>query len=225
MLSMLQIHLCNHLFDEWNKELGALRELVALGALNSGNELNNSDRAKIIDAVQTIETTILCKKVLSESAKTLVPKLPVIKNYPSAYANVADDKWDDELFAIIDALDVLPTDITTVQNPIEALCGAMMVASFKSEILTKAITQEFNANLVNLGLPFTVVEADLTSIQTAAEWDKELDTILEIKDMLDAYESGTATYDQVMVLYAKVVSETVLAEKILVKALDDRDIL
>lgn len=211
--------------DEWNKELGALRELVSLGALNSGNELNDSDRAEIIDAVQTIETTILCKKVLSESAKTLVPKLPVIKNYPSAYANVADDKWDDELFAIIDALDVLPINIPTVENPIEELSGEMMVASFKSEILTKAITQEFNANLVNLGLPFTVVEADLTSIQTAAEWDTELAAIKKIKEVLDNYEDGTVTYAQVMELYNKVVNETVLAEKILVKALDDRDIL
>ena len=62
------------------------------------------------------------------------------------------------------------------------------------------------------------------SIQTAAEWDTELDTILEIKDVLDNYENGTVTLPQVVTLYNKVVAETVLAEKILVKALDDRGI-
>ena len=209
---------------QWDKELVALRNIESVGILNSKDSLTDEDRQNIIDAVKSIKGTILCDKVLSESAETLVPKLPVIKNYPEALTDISGDEWSVELHIIIDALDVLPIDITTVENPIEKLDGEMMVASLKSKILTKAIASEFNHQLVNLDLPFTVTESDLTSITTAAEWDTELDTILEIKDVLDNYENGTVTLPQVVALYDKVVAETVLAEKILVKALDDRGI-
>ncbi|MBQ4571129.1 MAG: hypothetical protein IJB21_05505 [Bacilli bacterium] len=210
--------------EKWDKELVALRNIESVGILNSKDSLTDEDRENIINAVKSIKGTILCDKVLSESAETLVPKLPVIKNYPEALTDISGDEWSVELHIIIDALDVLPIDIATVENPIETLTGEMMVASLKSKILTTAITSEFNHQLVNLDLPFTVAESDLTSIQTAAEWDTELDTILEIKDVLDNYENGTVTLPQVVTLYNKVVAETVLAEKILVKALDDRGI-
>ena len=209
---------------KWEKELAALRKIESVGILNSKDNLTDEDRQNVIDAVKSIKGTILCDKVLSESAETLVPKLPVIKNYPETLTGISGDEWSVELHIIIDALDVLPIDITTVENPIETLTGEMMVASLKSKILTRAITLEFNHQLVNLDLPFTVAESDLTSITTAAEWDTELDTILEIKEVLDNYQLGTVTLPQVVTLYNKVVAETVLAEKILVKALDDRGI-
>ena len=204
--------------EEWDKELEALRDLVELSENPGG-----VNRSTIVSIVETIRDTTLCNKVLSKATPRIVKELPIIKEYPDAYADITtEDEWNAEFDAIVNALEVIPSDITTVEKPIEKLNGQIMVAAFESKILTNAVTNEFNANLAVLGFTYTVDKATLLGVGSAEQWDKELAAIKDTKTMLD--NLATTSLYEVKALYDRVVAETVLAESILAKALEDEGI-
>jgi hypothetical protein len=124
----------------------------------------------------------------------MVPKMPIVKDYYESSMVIAD--WSVELDAIVNAIKTLDSmGLDVMASPIENLTGDAVLAAVSSEILKAAFVEEFNANLVSLGLGtyYTVTETEVEAIQTAGQWDKELDTIQSLQALVEKINNATVT--------------------------------
>ena len=165
---------------KWDAELGCMRRLVAI-------DFASSNMTAVIDIYDDIkENTILCNSILVSSAAIIIPDLPIISTYYDENTMVIGD-WGQELDAIVNAYKLLVNKgVDAITNPIETLDGQIIMACLDSVILRSAFITEFNNNLDNLELStyYTMDEAKLEELDTAEKWDKELDAIKAVSDLV-----------------------------------------
>ena len=177
---------------DWDAELAAIKDLNnLLDSLNNGTYV----LADVVAKYENIKAnTVLVNEVLTSSAEYMVPKMPVVKDYYNSSMVIAD--WAVELDAIVNAIKKLDSmGLDAMSDPIENLTGEAVLIALSSEILKAAFVEEFNANLVSLGLGtyYTVTETEVEAIQTAEQWDKELDTIQSLQALLEKINNATVT--------------------------------
>ena len=199
---------------DWDKELSAMRELVAL-------DVEAANLAEIIDVYYVVKETILCDKVLVSSAEILVPDFPMVSDYYNDSMIIND--WSAELDSIVNAFESLDgKNIATMENPIENLNGEIIVTCLNSVILKAAFIVEFNNNLNVLGLGsyYTLTEEKVNALDTAAKWDLELEAITMLETLVEKLSNLTITQSELLAVYNKC-NETVIAKEILNALLAD----
>ena len=110
--------------------------------------------------------------------------------------------------------------LDVMASPIENLTGDAVLAAVSSEILKAAFVEEFNANLVSLGLGtyYTVTETEVEAIQTAGQWDKELDTIQSLQALVEKINNATVTPADLLAVKAEA-EQTQIAKDIFASVL------
>ena len=197
---------------DWDAELAAIKDLNnLLDSLNDGTYV----LADVVAKYENIKAnTVLVNDVLTSSAEYMVPKMPIVKDYYESTMVIAD--WSVELDAIVNAIKTLDSmGLDVMESPIENLTGDAVLAAVSSEILKAAFVEEFNANLVSLGLGtyYTVTETEVEAIQTAEQWNKELDTIQSLEALVEKINNATVTPADLLAVKAEA-EQTVIAKDI-----------
>ena len=202
---------------DWDAELAAIKDLNnLLDSLNNGTYV----LADVVAKYENIKAnTVLVNDILTSSAEYMVPKMPIVKDYYDSSMVIAD--WSAELDAIVNAIKTLDSmGLDVMESPIENLTGEAVLAAVSSEILKAAFVEEFNANLVSLGLGtyYTVTETEVEAIQTAAQWDKELDTIQSLQAVVEKINNATVTPADLLAVKAEA-DQTQIAKDIFASVL------
>ena len=202
---------------DWDAELAAIKDLNnLLDSLNNGTYV----LADVVAKYENIKAnTVLVNDILTSSAEYMVPKMPIVKDYYESSMVIAD--WSVELDAIVNAIKTLDSmGLDVMESPIENLTGDAVLAAVSSEILKAAFVEEFNANLVSLGLGtyYTVTETEVEAIQTAGQWDKELDTIQSLQAVVEKINNATVTPADLLAVKAEA-DQTQIAKDIFASVL------
>ena len=200
--------------DAWNAELDCMRRLVAI-------DFANTNMNTVIDIYDDIkENTILCDSILVSSAAIIIPDLPIICNYYDESLGITD--WSVELDTIVNAYKLLVNKgLANINNPIQTLDGEIIIACLESKILKAAFIQEFNNNLILLGLGayYSMDEDKLAELDTAEKWDNELAAIQAVSDLVNNF-----SFTKVPTVKAQVES-TIIAKAILASFLSSMGII
>lgn len=165
--------------------------------------------------------TTFIKKVITRTAKYLVPTLPVVGSY-YANANITtDEEWTNELTIIVNVLHVLPNNVTSLNNPVNSLNGATITEAVKSNVLKAVIVKTLKAELT--GLDTSNVESDMDKV---TDWNKEIEALKATIKLQEALTSGdnTAITNAAKDVKAKVAG-TVLAANIVNSLVNSNAIL
>ena len=165
--------------------------------------------------------TTFIKKVITRTAKYLVPTLPVVGSY-YANANITtDEEWTNELTIIVNVLHVLPNNVTSLNNPVNSLNGATITEAVKSNVLKAVIVKTLKAELT--GLDTSNVESDMDKV---TDWNKEIEALKATIKLQEALTSGdnTAITNAAKDVKAKVAG-TILAANIVNSLVNSNAIL
>ena len=190
--------------EAWNNELEYMRRLTTIN-------FASTNMNTVIDIYKDIkENTILCEKILVNSASIIIPDLPIISTYYND--SLVIDNWEEELNDIINAYSLLvEKGLSNITEPIKTLDGDVIMACLESEILKAAFIIEFNNNLETLELNsfYQMNENELAILDSPEKWNNELAAIQAVSDLAKAY-SPTKVPAVITQVEATYIAKTIL---------------
>ena len=190
--------------EAWNNELEYMRRLTTIN-------FASTNMNTVIDIYKDIkENTILCEKILVNSASIIIPDLPIISTYYND--SLVIDNWEEELNDIINAYSLLvEKGLSNITEPIKTLDGDVIMACLESEILKAAFIIEFNNNLETLELNsfYQMNENEIAILDSPEKWNNELAAIQAVSDLAKAY-SPTKVPAVITQVEATYIAKTIL---------------
>lgn len=194
--------------EGWDNEFEAVKTFIKV----ANNEEVEDKNAKVVNIYNN---TTLVKALMNRSASKIIKSLPEVGTYYNE-ATMTQEDWENELALLISILEELGNSSLNLNDPLNTISGELldlicMTKGIRGQLVTK-INEVLGENLTFTDADIALVEAK-DPANHAAQWNKELTAIRNIKDTLAA---ATITREQALGLYDD--SEVVLPHTLMVRS-------